>query len=129
MKLRAAVAVITSLIDEAAIVFVILWALPRFGIHLPVYFTAAIVIVFAGFCVLTYVYGTKILKKKPLIGLTDMIGMKGYAETNLIPDGMVKIKGEIWEAVAEIDGILQGTDIIVTGQNGLKLIVRRDGND
>jgi membrane-bound serine protease (ClpP class) len=54
-----------------------------------------------------------------------MVGMDGKAHGELAPDGMVKIKGELWSARSEEGNIRHGEKITVTGEDGLKLIVRK----
>lgn len=64
-------------------------------------------------------------KKKAVTGKEGMIGEKGKARSNIIKgkEGLVFIHGEIWKAIAEED-ILKDEEIIVTGFDGLKLIVK-----
>ena len=44
--------------------------------------------------------------------------------TACLPDGQVRLAGEIWEAHSE-DGAEQGETVVVTGRDGLKLLVER----
>ena len=129
MRLRAFIAIITTLLDEALVVFIMLWVLPQFDINVPVPVIITVVIIYAAFCVFLYIYGTRVLKKQPVMGFTDMIGMKGEAATDLSPDGMVKIKGEIWRAKSAKGDIKNGMDILVIDQKRLLLIVTQDFND
>jgi membrane-bound serine protease (ClpP class) len=80
----------------------------------------------AVFAVTTYLMGSRALARKPVVGLSDMVGARGRAVGDLAPEGTVRIKGELWEARAEGRRISAGTDIVVVGQEGLKLVVRRD---
>ena len=54
-----------------------------------------------------------------------MVGLKGLVVKPLSPEGMVKINGELWEAQTTGDVLRQGERVIVEGQDGLKLIVRK----
>jgi membrane-bound ClpP family serine protease len=128
MRLRAIIAIITTLLDEALVIFILLWALPEFGIDVPMPVIVAVVIIYAIFCVFLYIYGTRVLRQHPVIGLTDMTGMKGEASTDLLPEGWVKIKGEIWRAASLNGDIKNGTEILVIDQKGLKLIVKQDSD-
>jgi membrane-bound serine protease (ClpP class) len=56
-----------------------------------------------------------------------MIGTRGKAVGKLAPEGMVKIKGELWGARTEEGDIETGEDILVIGEDGLKLLVRKAG--
>jgi len=53
-----------------------------------------------------------------------MTDMEGQTNSRLAPEGYVKIEGEIWQARAPNGPIEAGKPIIVTGQEGMKLIVR-----
>ena len=118
-------AVITSLLDEALIIAVILWGLPRLGITLPIWATVLIVIIFAVYAVIVFRLGSRILYKKPLPGLTDMVGMEGKVTQPLKPEGLVQIEGELWEARTENEPIEKGVDIVVVSQDRLKLVVKK----
>jgi membrane-bound ClpP family serine protease len=121
MNSRLIVAIITSLIDEIIIIGVILWVLPRFDIRIPLWGLVLIVIAFVIYAVGAFIIGSRTLNKKPLPGLTSMIGSEGCAATPLAPKGFVRIKGELWEARAESSSIGSGIDITVISQEGLKL--------
>ncbi len=54
-----------------------------------------------------------------------MVGAIGQAASRLSPEGMVKIHGEVWGAISEVGEIIPEEDIIVTGEKGLKLLVRK----
>ena len=123
---RLIIAVVTTLLDEALVLVLILWGLPMLGVKLPLPILIIIGLLWTGFAVLMYIAGTKALRRKPVTGLSDMIDTKGKVAKILKPDGMVKINGELWAATSS-DGetIQNGVDIIVESQNGLKLIVRK----
>jgi membrane-bound ClpP family serine protease len=125
MNIRLTIAIVTSLIDEILIVVVILWVLPRFGIRIPWWGLLLIVIAFVIYAVTTYILGSRILRKKPLAGLSDMLGMEGKAASQLSPDGFVKIGGELWDAKSQTGSIEAGARVVVVAQEGFKLIVRR----
>jgi len=67
------------------------------------------------------------LGKKAVIGLQTMIGSRGKVARPLAPEGMVRIKGELWGATSEEGEIDIGEEVIVVGEDGLKLIVRKGG--
>ena len=123
---RLIIAVITTLIEEAALVAVVLWGLPRLGINLHVGVLIALMAALAAYSVFTYRMGSRALKREPVVGLPDMVGAKGKTVSDLAPEGVVRIKGELWDAKAEGRRINAGTKVIVVGQEGLKLIVSRE---
>jgi membrane-bound ClpP family serine protease len=122
---RFIIAVITSLIDEMLILGLILWGLPKFGVEIPLPITIVILTGFAIWAVTTYKLGTRILKKKPLAGLTDMTSVEGRVVKSLNPTGLIKIEGEIWNAQSKDGNIENGTDVIVISQDGFRLTVKR----
>ncbi len=122
---RLIVAIITNLLDEAIIVAFIIFGLPRLGVQIPLYGIILIGVGFLVYAVGFYTIGSKILRKKPLPGFTDMVGVEGRVVSRLAPNGFVRIQGELWESRAESGMIDAGTDIIVVDQYGLKLVVRR----
>lgn len=56
----------------------------------------------------------------------EMAGQKGVAATALEPEGYVKIKGELWQAVAgdNLKKISRGAEVRVVSADGLRLTVR-----
>jgi membrane-bound serine protease (ClpP class) len=124
MNTRLIIAVISSLLDEAIIIALILWGLPKLGIKIPPWVTVLAVLLFAVYAITVFRLGTRILKKKPISGLTDMIGMEGKVIHQLTPEGYVQIEGEIWEARAETGTIKAGTSVVVVSQYRLKLVVK-----
>jgi membrane-bound ClpP family serine protease len=123
---RLIIAIISSLLDEALILGLILWGLPKLGIELPIFITVTIVILFAIFAVTTFKLGTRALKMKPLAGLSEMINMDGVVIKRLDPIGYVKIDGEIWEAKSSEGIIEKGTNVKVLDQKRLLLIVKQN---
>ncbi len=55
-----------------------------------------------------------------------MIGAKGRARTSLEPDGIVRVRGELWEATADDPPLEENADIVVTRVEGLHVWVKRD---
>ncbi len=122
---RLVLAIITNLLDEAIIVAAIIFGLPRLGINIPLWGTILICVAFLIYAYIFYRIGSTILKKKPLPGLSDMVGMEGKAASKLNPDGLIRIEGELWKARSQSGTIESGDSVIVTGQTGLKLLVSR----
>jgi len=105
---------------------VVLWGLPQVGIHLHVGVLIALMAALAAYAVTTYRMGSRALKRKPVVGLPGMVGSRGRAVGDLAPEGVVRIKGELWESRAAGRRIDAGVWVTVVGQEGLKLIVRRE---
>jgi membrane-bound ClpP family serine protease len=126
MTTRRILAILSTLLEEIALAAIILWGLPRLGIHIPLAGVIALMAALAAYAVITYRLGSKALGKKPLVGLPDMVGSQGKVVTPLDPQGLVRIKGELWESTSADRRINTGEEVIVVGQDRLKLTVRRD---
>ena len=123
---RLILAVISTALEEAAIWAVWRFLLPEFGVNLHVGVLIGVMVAWGIFSTWLFLFTTRVLKKQPTAGLPSMIGTTGKAAVNLNPEGMVKIRGELWGAVSEEGNIIAGERIIVTGENGLKLLVRKN---
>jgi membrane-bound ClpP family serine protease len=121
-------AILSTLLEAAALVTVVLWGLPQLGINIPLAGIIALVSALAAYAVITYRLGSRALKKKPVAGLTDMVSSKGKVVSPLDPEGLVRIKGELWQCRSVDRRIDAGEEVTVVGQDGLKLIVRRDNS-
>jgi membrane-bound ClpP family serine protease len=124
MNTRLVITLITSLIDELIIIAVVIWGLPHWGVHIPWWGTALLCVAFAAYAYWAFRLGSRILRKKPLAGFTDLIGMSGRAVDTLAPRGMVRINSELWEAKAEHGAIPAGHEVEVVSQDGMTLLVR-----
>jgi membrane-bound ClpP family serine protease len=122
---RLIIAIVTTLIEEAALAVVVLWGLPLLGINLHIGVLIGLMAALAAYAITTYRLGSRALKRKPVVGLPDMVGARGKTVSDLAPEGTVMIKGELWESKAEGRRINAGVKVTVVGQEGLKLVVRR----
>jgi len=129
MNARLIMAIFTNLVYEAIIVALLLWGLPRLGIHIPLYGIILICVAFIIYAVALFIIGSRTLRRKPLPGLTTMVGIEGQVVSRLAPEGFVRIGGELWNARAENGIIDLGADVIVVCQYGLKVVVRRKQAD
>lgn len=125
MSVRLILTIIGNLAWGAVLVAVVLWLLPRLEIYIPLPGLVALLAAFAAYAVVSYRIASRALSKKPEAGLTSMIGSRGKVVSPLTPRGMVRIKGELWEAVSKGSSVGTGEEIIVVGQDGLRLIVDR----
>lgn len=122
---RLIIAIASTLLEETAVALVLLLALPRAGIHVPVDALVAILLMWTGIAFLIYHIGSTALRKKPLSGFHSMAGCAGKAATALSPEGWVRAHGELWAARAMDENIDAGEKVDITGQRGLTLLVRR----
>ncbi len=126
MSARLVWAIISTLLEEAALVAIVLWGLPYLGIHnFPLAGLIAVMVVLGAYSVITYRRGSRALRRKPLDGLPYMVGSQGEVVSPLAPEGLVRIKGELWQAESASGRIDTGEEVTVVGQDGLKLVVRK----
>jgi len=124
---RLIFAIVNTLLEEAAIAVIVLWGLPRVGIRIPLWGLIIIMVAWVVFSIFTFRLGTRALVKKQIAGLSDMIGTRGEVVSPLTPEGLVRIKGELWVARSATGEIKPGGEVIVVGQEKLKLVVRESG--
>jgi len=124
MAARLILAIISTLLEEAALVAIVLWALPEIGVHIPLPGLIVLMVAWLAYSVLTYRVGSRALRKRPLVSLPEMVGGKGEVVSLLAPEGLVRIKGELWVARSDGKQMGIGTEVIVVEQDGLKLVVR-----
>ena len=127
MSVRLILAIFSTLLEEAALLVIVLWGLPQLGIHIPLAGLIAVMVAWGAFSIFTYRMGSRALRRKPVIGLPTMVGSKGKVVSPLARDGLVRIQGELWEAKSAGRRIHTGEKVTVVGQDGLKLIVRKGG--
>jgi len=127
MSARLVWAIISILLEEAAIVAIVLWGLPRLDIEIPLAGLIALMVAWGAYSVITYRRGSRALRRKPLDGLPDMVGSQGEVVSPLDPEGLVRIKGELWQAESASGRIDTGEEVTVVRQDGLKLIVHAGG--
>ncbi len=125
---RLALAAISTSLEEAAI-----WALWRFllpgaGIHLPVGALVGIMVAWGAFSIWLFIFTTRALQKQAEVGLPSMVGTLGRVVSRLSPEGLVRIRGELWNATSGEGDIESGENIVVVGERGLKLEVKRAGS-
>ena len=125
MKGRLIIAIVSTVLEEAALAVGVLWGLPKLGIHIPLWVLIIVMVAWAAYTVTTYRMGSRALRKKPIAGLLDMVGSEGKVVSPLVPEGLVRIKGELWRAKSASGRMDTGEEVIVVGQDRLKLVVRK----
>ena len=63
-------------------------------------------------------------RRQPTTGSEALLGEMATARTRLDPDGMVFLKGELWQATSESGPIEAGRPVIVTRRRGFRLWVK-----
>jgi membrane-bound serine protease (ClpP class) len=126
-KARLVLAIISSSVEEVAIYAIWRWLLPDFGINLSLQVLIGVMAAWFVFGIWLFIFTTRTLRKQAQVGLPSMVGTRGKVAGRLSPQGMVRIKGELWGATSTEGDIDTGEDIEVVGEDGLKLSVRRAG--
>ena len=63
-------------------------------------------------------------RKKPTTGKEGLVGEKGEARTDIMPEGQVFLHGEIWNAISD-ESIKKGEMVKVVSTEGLKIKVEK----
>lgn len=110
----------TTLLEQAALVAVVLWLLPRVAINIPLWGLILMMIALGVYNYITYRLGKKALVKKPII--SPDIGSRGRTTTPISPKGYVRVNGELWQASSS-STIDVGEEITVVGIEGMTLLI------
>jgi len=124
-----AYSIITTLLEEIALAAIVLWLLPVFGIVIPLWALALMMIAWGTYSYVSYRLCKKALDKKVTSPGEAMIGCQGQAKTCLDPDGIVQVQGELWKATTADSIIQSGEDVVVQGISGLTVFVAPLGRD
>jgi membrane-bound serine protease (ClpP class) len=62
-------------------------------------------------------------RRQVLTGADALVGAVGHAREDLLPEGLVFVRGALWKAVADRGPIPAGSPVQVVGRNGLQLEV------
>jgi len=127
-RARLVLAIISTSLEEVAIYVIWRWLLPEFGIELPFQVIIGVMVAWVAFGTWLFIFTTRTLRKQVPVGLPSMVGTRGKVTGKLSPEGMVKIKGELWGATAVEGDINAGENVVVVSEDGLKLSVRRVGD-
>jgi len=63
-------------------------------------------------------------RRRPTTGAEALVGAKGVAVSDCLPEGQVRVAGELWSAVCP-DGARAGEAVVVESVSGLTLQVHR----
>jgi len=122
---RLILAIVSTVLEEVALVIIVLWGLPQIGVQIPLWGLIALMAAWSAISIFIYRAGSRALRRKPVLGLPAMIGSKGKAISPLAPSGFIRIRGELWDAISSDDRIDTGEEVTIVGQDGLKLVVHK----
>lgn len=83
-----------------------------------------VVSVSAAFFLFALIMVVRALRRRPTTGREGLVGGRGVATTDLKPEGVVEIRGELWNAVAE-EQIKAGEKIQVEAIDGMQVTVKK----
>lgn len=128
MSVRLIWAIISNIIEEAALLAIMLVGLPELDMELPLWLVILIMALWLVMSIFIYRIGSRALGKKKLVGLDDMVDTRGVAAGVIDPDGQVNIKGELWTARSVSGRIEDGEEIVVVRRNRMRLTVESNKN-
>jgi membrane-bound serine protease (ClpP class) len=76
----------------------------------------------AGFFLFALTLGVRAFRRRPLLGVSGLVGETGVARGALEPEGQVSVHGEIWRAIADRP-LADGSPVTVVDVQGLTLRV------
>ncbi len=122
---RLVISIVSTGLEEIAIWAIWRRVLPELGIRWPWQLMVVVMAAWAAFSIWLFIFTTRTISRGVQVGLPSMVGSRGKTAGTLNPEGLVKIRGELWGAVSEGGEIGNGEEVIVTGEDGLKLTVRK----
>ncbi|MFC1866059.1 NfeD family protein [Chloroflexota bacterium] len=124
MSGRLILAVMSTILEEVALAVIVVIGLPKLNINLPVFALVIMMLFWAVIAVTIYRAGSRVLKTTPMTGLETMVGSCGRVVKTLHPEGLVKIRGELWQAKMDGGNVATGGEVVVIAQKGNRLTVR-----
>lgn len=110
--------------EQAALVAVVLWLLPRFNINIPLWGLAILMVALAVHSYFMYRIGRPTFLIKPKVAPENIVGYEGTVVKPLVPQGYVKVQGVLWKAMCAETHLQKGDEVVVVGIEGLRLTVR-----
>jgi membrane protein implicated in regulation of membrane protease activity len=117
--------VISTVIEAAALAAALIWLLPVFGVDLSWWWILIILVVFIIYSYIMYRIGHPTVLYEPVTAPESIVGNEGLVESNLDPEGYVRVHGELWKASSSAGPLAKGEEVIVTKLDGMKLTVEK----
>ena len=120
--MRQSIKFLLTTMDEILIGGFLIFLLLYFGVE--IWLSGLLVVILAA--IITFkAYSFLPQLKKPVTGVEGLIGITGVSVETLNPNGMVRVKGELWKAES-FDGMIGREEkIVVETVNGLELLVKK----
>lgn len=117
--------VLLSLIDDIAILAVVIGIFWYFKVKLPLWAMIVIGLVLGGYIFFRTLAVLPSVRRKKISGSEGMIGMVGEVTESLKPSGIIRVSGERWQAESVEGHIDIGEEVEVLSICRLKLEVKR----
>ena len=117
--------VLVLLLDEAAVVALVILVLRFFGIQIPLPITIVIALMVGAFVFVIHIAVIPSFHRKQVTGREGMIGLQGRVVEPLTPIGVIIVVGEHWKAKSVEKNIEVDEDVEIVGIDGLTLRVVR----
>jgi len=82
-----------------------------------------VVVVVAAFSLFIVGMGVRAMRRRPVTGQEEMVGLVGIVKTALTPHGQISVHGELWDAVSA-QPMQPGEEAEIISVNGLRLQVK-----
>ena len=99
-----------------------LYDAPEVGFRVSWRVLVPTVVLTAGFFLFALTLGLRAFRRRPLLGVSGLVGQTGVTRGALAPEGQVSVHGELWRAVADRP-LADGTPVTVVDVQGLTLRV------
>ena len=119
--------VLVLLLDEAAVVLLVIAVLHFFRIVIPLPVTIVLALVLGVFVFVIHVTVIPSFHRRIVTGSEGMLGVQGRVVKPLNPVGAIVIKGEHWRAKSVEDSIEVDDNVEIVGLDGLTLNVKKKG--
>ena len=117
--------VLILLLDEAAVVLLVILILHFMGIQIPLTIKIIIGLIAGIFIIAIHIAVIPSFRRKQVTGREGMIGLQVKAVEPLTPSGAIMVNGERWKAKSIDNNIDIDDDVEIVGIAGLTLKVRR----
>ena len=120
--------VLVLLLDEAAVVALVILVLRYFRIQIPLPMALSIAIVVGAVVFIIHIAVIPSFRRKQVAGREGMMGEQGRVVEPLTPFGTIIVRGEYWKAKSLDDTIEFDEDVEIIGSERLTLKVKRKGS-
>ena len=115
--------ILGALSEQALLVAVVLWLLPRFDIRMPLWLLAMMMLALAVHSYMMYRAGKVTFSLKPKVAFENIVGAEGVVTSWQGSEGYIKVQGVLWKARCPEHELKPGDKVVVTTIERLRLVV------